>query len=388
MNYLIYPRLDLFLYDVRDGLGESSTEVSKNQKIFKEKLKNFNSSDLIFENTTSNSMGAFFTDEEEVEYMNILPPKEENTFTAKYDSEFIKKADLEGYYYPVGLNDAYGLLIDCSIKHQEGDSGHPEIPHCPINCFVELKNYIDEKRNYNSASLGETWMLSGEISNKFKKDPEELAKECYKALIPEADWNNNFQGKGRLFGGFIFELWGMSSMPLTPPPNRLKMPLMPPANPLGWHHVIITLYPDKNSARKARDFKIINSWMRLFYYRSKIQWCYNQTRRLKGQLKANFVSIYEEITKIKNATVKDRNFIELSKNLDTAQETLSNYSLNLSKFEYQFRTLEVNLYNYQHCLERLEEITGLESNLLRQSNGGYLLRSSKLKFLTTFSQWA
>ncbi|MGL4499239.1 MAG: hypothetical protein ACRCU2_09275, partial [Planktothrix sp.] len=294
-------------------------------------------------------------------------------------SDFASNSDgypLKGYYYPVRLNDTYGLLIDCSIEHHQSASGQPKILS-PIDCFVNLKGCINEKRNHKSASLGETWMISGEIPNDFREDPEELAKKCYDILMPNADWSNNFQGKGRLFGGFIFELWGMPSMPLSSPPN-----------PLDWHHVVIALYPDETSARQAGNLKIISSWMRLFCYRSKIQWCYIQSRRLKSELKANFVSIYEGITDIKNANLQKRNFTELSKILDKAQKTLSQYSLTLSDFEYQLRTLEVNLYNYQKRLERLEEITELESSLLMQSSGDYLLKSSDLKFLAKFSQWA
>ena len=371
MSYLIYPTLDLFLYDLRDGLGDNSTEINKNRKTYIDKFHHSNLFKLIVPDTASEGVTGLLHDEEEGEYISLLGAPKKCDFAFSSDNY-----PLKGYYYPVRLNDTYGLLIDCSVEYQQSVFGQPKIPY-KIDCFVNLKNCINEKRNNQSASLGETWMMSGEIPNNFKKDPEELAKKCYAALIPGADWSNNFQGKGRLLGGFIFELWGRPSTPLSSP-----------ANPLDYHHVVIALYPDENSARKAGNLKFISSWMRLFYYRSKIQWCYIQSRRLKGALKASFVPIYEGITDIKNANLQKRNFTELSKILDKAQETLSQYSLNLSDFEYQLRTLEVNLYNYQKRLERLEEITEIESSLLRQSIGGYLLRSSDLKFFTKFSQWA
>jgi hypothetical protein len=38
MNQLIYPTLDLFLYDLRDGLGETETQINQNRVNFRKKL--------------------------------------------------------------------------------------------------------------------------------------------------------------------------------------------------------------------------------------------------------------------------------------------------------------------------------------------------------------
>jgi hypothetical protein len=38
MSDIIYPTLDLFLYDLRDGLGENAGEIADNQAAFAQKL--------------------------------------------------------------------------------------------------------------------------------------------------------------------------------------------------------------------------------------------------------------------------------------------------------------------------------------------------------------
>lgn len=372
MSFLIYPTLDLFCFDLREGLGENSTTVANSIKKFQEKL-HFNHI-------------AFPKDKEtEIEYLELLPNKR---------SEFSKngQSPFKGYYYPVRINDTLGLLIDCSVESLSNPTS--KIPHS-VDCFANLRDYINEGRNQQSAELGETWMISGEIPNNCPETVEEIAKNCYKALFKLAEdknqenieknqqldkkldkqWENNLQGQGRLLGGFIFELWGE-------PGNLLSYS---PLNPLDRHHVIITLFPDENSAKKAAKTKIISNWMRLLCYRSKILWAYQQSRLLKTELKQDFYRIEQEIKDIQQESIKQEKLTKLIPILNNSQKTLSDFSLKLSYFEYQFRTLEINLHNYKLCRERLQKICEEYSEELRQEMGGYLLRSSDLSFLEKFS---
>ena len=38
MNKLIYPTLDLFIYDLREGLGENTEEIAENLEYFQRRL--------------------------------------------------------------------------------------------------------------------------------------------------------------------------------------------------------------------------------------------------------------------------------------------------------------------------------------------------------------
>src|ERR671933_533505 len=113
MNDIIYPTLDLFLYDLRNALGESQDELQANRDSFKKKLPEevYN---VLFQKDT------VFEDD----YIELLPKiKSFKTSSKPYS--------LEGYYYPVRLNDMYGLLLDCSEKKKTKAN--------PAESFKELK---------------------------------------------------------------------------------------------------------------------------------------------------------------------------------------------------------------------------------------------------------
>ncbi|NEP27516.1 MAG: hypothetical protein F6K49_38095, partial [Moorea sp. SIO3I6] len=87
MSDLIYPTLDLFLYDLRDALNLTEAEKQENQAKFRAKLpadSQFSDPDL------------------ETKYLELLPRQKYYDFTTANNT-------LEGYYYPVRLNDTYGL---------------------------------------------------------------------------------------------------------------------------------------------------------------------------------------------------------------------------------------------------------------------------------------
>ncbi|MEA5533870.1 hypothetical protein [Crocosphaera sp. XPORK-15E] len=96
------------------------------------------------------------------EYLELLPNQKIVDFTNP-------NKNLEGYYYPVRLNDTYGLQIDCSIN----DLTEPQ----PIDSFIVLREEIESKLKGKPATIGQTWMLSGFLPDKnSSKTPEEIAK--------------------------------------------------------------------------------------------------------------------------------------------------------------------------------------------------------------------
>jgi hypothetical protein len=387
MSFLIYPTIDLFLYDLREGLGENSHQIKQNQTKFLQKLKFYEQHSTLPLNQTDTKTLTSLTEadgESEVEYLELLG-KQIKTSIFQSEQSGSSPYPFKGCYYPVRINDTFGLLIDCSVEPESNSPNQIKIPY-PIDSFNHLKNYIEEAGNHQSAELGETWMISGEIPPNCPEKPEQIAKKCYQALFNtqkdkqpddknleekwEEIWKKNLQGQGRLFGGFLFELWGTA---INSSSNSQD------------HHVIIALFPDQKTAEEAGDFNIRSNWMRLFCYRHKILWAYRQSRELKAKLKADFSVIDQEIKDIQEASVKQGNQARLGQILDKAQKTLSRYSLNLSYFEDQIRTIEINLHNYKLRQTRLQNISDETSEKLRQELGGYLLRSSDLSFLEKFS---
>ena len=180
--------------------------------------------------------------------------------------------------------------------------------------------------------------MAGEMPNPNLDETETLAlaKACYRAFLPGADWQSNYQGQGRFLGGTIFELWGKA------PSSSLQ------------HHIIIALYPYSKSIEQTTPF--IPNWLNLFAFRHKILWANRQSQTLKKRLQPDFVVIEECM----NGLTKKVNLKELDRLLVKAQNTLAVYATDLHDLEYQARTIEINLHNYNKWLavvpEKVDEI--------------------------------
>ncbi len=324
MNEIIYPTIDLFLYDLRNGLGESQDEINRNRAYFQKKLPESVHPSLF-------QKDSYFEDE----YVELLTKP--NFFETSS-----KPYPFQGYYYPVRLGDTYGLLLDCSVNNQT----EPQ----PAECVKELKAEIEQRLNGQTATIGQTWMVSGWLPQSEAK-PEDIAKACYKALMPGSNWEQDIEGQGQFLGATIFELSRYRLM-MTEGTASLKTIHNIQEN----QHVIIILYPDKATAEKSARF--YSDWMRLFDYRHKILWAYGQSRLLKQTIKNYFNTIEEDRQSINLNQPKEREFEKCRQTLIRVQDALNNYTIDLNRLEFQNRTIDINLSNYKKRLERIEEKAG------------------------------
>lgn len=339
MNILIYPTINLFIYDLRNGLGQNSEEITKNRQRFQSKLP------------ASVGESLFQLDTElETEYTELLGNKREEK-NKPIEKLACSDENYEGYYYPVRLGDIYGLLLNCSVKNKT--------TLYSVHDFKKIKTQIDTILLDKPVTIGQTWMLSASVANfQRAKGYESIAKECYQAFMTNGNWEKDFKGQGCLCGGMIFELWQ----------HRLKLKdgtdsgsseyLFQPSNQniQEDYHIIIALYPDTDTAQKAAKFD--DSWMRLFGYRHKILFASGQSRYLKQQLKKDFVAIQEGIegiSDIAQASSQKLELSELRQILSKAQKTLSTYPINLIHFDFQIRNINLNLNNYKKRLDTLQE---------------------------------
>ncbi|NER31443.1 MAG: hypothetical protein F6J89_28465, partial [Symploca sp. SIO1C4] len=320
MNDIIYPTLDLFTYDLRNALGEGQEELQRNRDFFKKKLSQ-DLHEFLFQRDT------VFEDD----YIELLPKiKKFETSSETYP--------LEGYYYPVRLNDMYGLLLDCSVNNQTEAQ--------PAASFKKLKAEIEQRLNHQPATIGQTWIISGWLPQSEANSPENIAKDCYKALMPGSSWERNLEGQGQFLGAKIFELSHY----------RLVIPEAESTTTIQTiqenQHVIIILYPDKATAEKSARF--YHHWLRLFSYRHKVLWAYAQSRLLKRTIKNRYYEIEEDKQSIsQNKTNYQQE--KLSDLLRGVQDSIKAYTIELYQLEFQGGIIEINLSNYQKRLERIQE---------------------------------
>lgn len=323
MRELVYPTLDLFLYDLKEALNTTDEATRKNQEIFTKKLP---------KNVT------VIDSDSELEYLELLPQKTEDFQTDK----------VEGYYFPVRLNDVYGLQINCSVNNQT----EPQA----VECFGFLKSQIESRLNEQPITLGQAWMLSGWLPEHSNQNPEEIAQDCYKAFCKDGNWQRDFQGEGTFLGGKVFQLWQ---------PQYSLNALADSSNPLHLENtpILIAIYPHQESAQKAANF--YPDWIGLFCYHSKINWAYAQSRLIKKNIFGYYKKLESDRQKItlQNRQAIGYQFTESKRSLDNIQQDIKQYSNDLLGLAFQKQVIDINITNYQTRLEIIKQKLEADSQL-------------------------
>lgn len=348
MNNIIYPTVDLFFYDLRDGLGDNPKKVKENWDNFKQKLPETLRNQVKFDSGF------------ESEYEELLPK----------NNEFyqFRNPGYEGFYYPVRMSDMYGLLLDCSVS----DKVTPQ----PAKCIKQIKAEIKRCLGENSATLGQSWLIYGQLPHP-GQNAEDVAQICYKGLFPWANWQENFRGQGHLLGGTVFELDSFKLL-LQETDNQSEDSAASKSRVFDSHHVMIVLYPTDKEAKAGAEF--YSDWMRLFAYRAKILWAYGQTRELKQRLKQNYTIIQDCLQEIYGNHYESLPLNELKDILNQARSIVSNYTIDGDDFGYQLRTIAINLDNYKKRMEIIAE------RLASEDFSAFATHPTNIAFLANFSK--
>jgi hypothetical protein len=350
MSDLIYPTVDVFLYDLRDGLGQNQGEVDANWQGFRAKLP-------------QRLEGVLKGDRAfDAEYVEMLGDRRVQTFGGQPGDCF------EGFYYPVRQGDTYGLLLDCSVK----DRQHPQ----PTNWIKAIKAEINCHVNVESATLGKSWVIYGTVPSDRLPNVETIARKCYGALLPDRDWETDLKGRGMIQGAEVFELWNIQ----VNLPERLDEHTGDRSfcqTPINSSHVTIILYPNAEIAEAVSQ--LLNfEWMRLWNYRNKILWSYGQTRQLKQWLKRDYITIESGIKQLRQSPPSHQTLRQLELLLDRLRQTFSHYAIDLGYLGDFHETIAINLDNYN---QRVQEINHLLDGLPFQGD-----RNNHLNYLQQFSE--
>lgn len=323
MREIIYPTLDLFIYQLRNGLGDSDTQIAENHQSFWKNLPDKIKVSLEKESEAENP-----------EYAKLLELLESSIKQAHNIKDnyylFSNEKNLESYYYPVRLYDTYGLLFDTSINDRKNSQ--------PITSFNTLAKQAETKKG----NLGKSWMASGYLSTATKPDPKALAEHIYRELV-NREWQNPQEGK--FLGANLFEVW---------------------KSPQKWQdiesensHTLIVIYPNLWTMQLAADF--YGDWLRLLCSRNKILWEYAYSQQLTKELQDEFKLIINRTQKIKNLYASSKNtefnqqqLNKLQKILSNSIATVSDYATKLSYLEILKSAIETNLLAYKKYLKDIE----------------------------------
>ena len=331
-NWLIYPTVDLFVYDLADGIGQNEDNISQNRELFLQKIYGDNISALQREQFKQ-------AETETSDYIELLSDPNIAEF----------EPPLDGYAYPVKLGDTYAAQFDFS-GNRELDEDKQLAPK-EIDCLESLKQEVISRIINSPATIGQSWFISGQLTAD-DQDALATAKNCYSKLnlFPNAVWNRDLQTEGQFLGANFYELW-------QPPGDNGKISQN--------HHVLICLFP-YNSGQSilvlSKTFdEFYTHLIRLFAYRNKVIWAYTQSRKLKVSLKDSSGEIQQFVNRLLgqvNASKVDLK--ELQKDLVYFLRISSAYASNISGLEQQENTIKTNLRNYQIRLKTISQKMGID----------------------------
>ncbi|MCC3593201.1 hypothetical protein [Microcoleus sp. PH2017_28_MFU_U_A] len=344
-NWLIYPTVDLFVYDLADGIGQNEDKISQNRQQFWQKIYG----DKISAPQLAKLKQA---ETETAEYIELLGDKKFAAF----------ESPLDGYAYPVKIGDTYAAQFDLSGKI-ESDKENTFKPK-EIDCLEWLKQQVISRVN-PPATIGQSWLVWGQLTAN-DQDALATAKNCYSKLnlFPNAKWERDWKAEGKFLGADFYELW-------LPPGDR--------GNISQNYHVLICLFP-YNNGQAIGDIsktvaKLYVHLMRLFAFRNKVIWAYTQSRQLKADLKdasRTIQDIVQQLPQQVNAPKVDLK--ELQQSLVDSLTIFSVYANYISRLEEQENTIKTNLKNYKRRLETIGEDMGSDAEAF--------------KFMASFSDFA
>ena len=357
-NQLIYPTVDLFVYDLAYGIGEDEKKISQRHQLFWQKIYGDQISATHLEQLKqAETETADYSDN--TNYLELLRDKKDHI------EKF--KSNLDGYAYPVKLGDTYAAQFDFSgeIEADEYKKFEPK----GIDCLKSLKEEVISRVN-PSATIGQSWLISGQLTaNADANHPNALAlataKNCYTELdlFPNAKWDRDLKATGKFLGADFYELWL--------PGNK--------DNIIQNYHVLICLFPynsgESFDVTKEKITKLYSHFIRLFGYRNKVIWAYTETRQFKASLK----EASEKIQQIVNQLPAQMNspevdLKELQRNLVNCLTISSVYGIFISRLEEQENTIKTNLKNYKRRLKTIGEKMGSDAEAF--------------KFMASFSDFA
>ncbi len=326
-NWLIYPTVDLFVYDLADGIGQNENKISQNRQNFWQKIYGDKISPSQLEKLKQAETAT-------ADYIELLGKNNSANF----------ESPLDGYAYPVKIGDTYAVQFDLSGKiGPEDTKSAPE----EIDRLGWQKEKIISRVN-PPATIGQSWLVWGQLTAD-DQDALATAKNCYTKLnlFPNAKWDRDFQIAGKFLDADFYELW-------LPPGDR--------GNIDQNYHVLICLFPC--SGQSISDInntvaKLYTDLLQLFAYRNKVIWAYTQSRQLKADLKDASRTIQQIVTQLpKQVNARKVDLKELQQSLVNYLTLFSAYANYISRLEEQENTIKTNLKNYEKRLGTIGEKMG------------------------------
>ncbi|WP_017720492.1 hypothetical protein [Kamptonema formosum] len=277
-------------------------------------------------------------------------------FAGKIDPNTNQPLAIKGFAYPVWLYDSYLLALNIRRPQEKGNDA-VEITRLkdfnPDGCF--LPSFI-------GSNLGQhlllTAFLSQEQQEKYSKNLQQLADECYRSFTGIPSDPLPFKQTAQLFGSPIFEY----SIPGEP----------------GECEVTVWFFLTEIASEKFVDN--YREFADLFFYRRKVLYSYYSGKADYETARKKCQDIEREIANLQQIPAQpalgSAELTDLKQKLKTLLQIALEYSQLLRNLEYARTTVEINGDNYE---EKLKILAG---ELRKQ----YDIGGGELEYLERFSQ--
>jgi hypothetical protein len=338
---LIYPTINLFQYNLREGLDDSdAARLDRSRSFYDKFLPSLTDLDLSAYRSREQPDREFhqllYTDRSKLVYQPLPQP-------------------LDGFYYPVQLGDTYALHLNFSGKF---DRGQPDKrPQDLDTAVAKLSEYLAQNKilpTLDGNSFGQTWLVTAFIDNP-QANRLDIAQSCDRQ-IPGNSSNDlvRSMARGEWLGGEIFEFWTIPSSYQGELSDVLAR----------CPHTIVCLFSaDKFDAINSQLPETYQNWISLYHYRHKIFYAYHQSQLIKKELKLANTRISQIGKRLRS---KNTSLPHLQNLLFDTLEEFQSYSKNVQALEDQQYTIEIGRDNYRLRHELIEQSDP-------SSNSGFLL---------------
>ncbi len=228
------------------------------------------------------------------------------------------------------LNDTYFLRLTRYISSDEGEQS--------LNSFANLSEYL----NALKIELGQTTILAGILKSQLSPQAtREMAASClhkYFSQIQESEIQEQLKEYRFLDSPFYVLPQEIPSKNSTEnyPSKTINL-------------ACVFLYKDKDTEEKADGVYSYFQELLLSYH--KINYFYSQSRSLKTLLNKRYKAIEKQTENYQQQKWNAQSLVKLP------QESLEYYKF-LSFFQDQVRLIEAQRYNYQKCIQEIEQEVG------------------------------
>lgn len=375
-----YPTINLFLYDIQQGLGQDEDVIFDNRMKFWrkidpqfhqdikeiEKYREIEKSPPKLSETEQQRLKQLLL-QAELKLIKEIAKKEQNQ--NRIEARNLEK--LDGFLQASIIGDTYTLQVNISGKKDS----QPIQEIRPI--YEQVLNQINHQ---SQGSLGQTWFIWAKLE---KEDQAlEVAQKCAEQINPTLTEIEPLQGSIWL-GASIFEY---------------------PQIPTEWYiekwqdfnqqnqHLIICLFPPEAGDIKELSQEISKNYQKLqqlFLSRHKIIWAYWQSQKQKQQLKEKYKEI-KGLTNKRNYIYKQLqtnklNLKSLQLDLTNALKHLSDFTIGLNLLNAQAHTIKINRQNYQQPWQETDpKFITYAKQYQTQIETDYASLSTKLPLLENF----